>query len=90
MEARFKTRCTIVAILILLHKEKCHVLAGLVWVGKVRMNSLYLPLKGQCHEIFDFWFFSQISFPQAPEYTIRSVSNFFENYLRYLQLKEHH
>ncbi len=27
-------------------------------------------LKGQCHEIFDFWFFSWISFPQAPEYTI--------------------
>ncbi len=23
-------------------------------------------LKGQCHEIFDFWFFSWISFPQAP------------------------
>ena len=26
-------------------------------------------IKGQCHEIFDFWFFSLISFPQAPEYT---------------------
>jgi hypothetical protein len=25
-------------------------------------------LKGQCHEIFDFWFFTWISFPQAPEY----------------------
>ncbi len=36
-------------------------------------------LKGQCHEIFDFWIFSWISFPQAPEYTIRAVSNFFEN-----------
>ena len=34
-------------------------------------------LKGQCHEIFCFWFFSWISFPQAPEYTIRAVSNFF-------------
>ncbi len=34
------------------------------------------PLKGQCREIFDFWFFSWISFPQAPEYTIRAVSNF--------------
>jgi hypothetical protein len=22
-------------------------------------------LKGQCHEIFDFWYFSLISFPQA-------------------------
>ncbi len=34
-------------------------------------------LKGQFHEIFDFWFFSWISFPQAPEYTIRAVSIFF-------------
>ncbi len=47
-------------------------------------------LKGQCHEIFDFWFFSWISFPQAPEYTIRDVSNFFENSRRYSQLKVHH
>jgi hypothetical protein len=30
MESRFKTRSTIVAILILLHKEKCQVLAGMV------------------------------------------------------------
>ncbi len=28
---------------------------------------------GQCHEIFHFWFFSWISFPQAPEYTITAV-----------------
>ncbi len=36
-------------------------------------------LKGQCHEIFDFsFFFSWISFPQAPEYTIRAISNFFQ------------
>ncbi len=47
-------------------------------------------LKGQCHEIFDFCFFSRISFPQAPEYTIRVVSNFFENSRRYSQLKVCH
>ena len=47
-------------------------------------------LKGQCHEIFDFSFFSWISFPQAPEYTNRAVSNFFENSRRYSQLKVHH
>ncbi len=41
-------------------------------------------LKGQCHEIFCFWFFSWISFPQAPEYPIRTVSNFSENSRRYL------
>ncbi len=46
--------------------------------------------KGQCHEIFDFWFFSWISFPQAPEYTIWAVSNFFENSRRYSQLKVCH
>ncbi len=30
-----------------------------------------IPLKGQCHEIFGFWYFSSISFPPAPEYPIR-------------------
>ncbi len=47
-------------------------------------------LKGQCHEIFCFRFFSWISFPQAPDYTIRAVLNFFENLRRYLQLKVFH
>jgi len=47
-------------------------------------------LKGQCHEIFCFRFFSWISFPQALEYTIRAVSNFFENSRRYSQLKVDH
>jgi hypothetical protein len=42
-------------------------------------------LKGQCHEIFCF-----ISLPQAPEYTIRAVSNFFENSRRYSKLKVDH
>jgi hypothetical protein len=41
-------------------------------------------LKGQCHEILDFWFFSWISFPQAPEYTIKAVSNLFWHYSHYL------
>ena len=43
-------------------------------------------LKGQCHEIFCFWFFSWISFPQASDHTIRAVSNFFKNSRRYSQL----
>jgi hypothetical protein len=47
-------------------------------------------LKGQCHEIFRFWFFSWFSFPHAPDYTIRAVSNFFENSPRYSQLKVCH
>ncbi len=47
-------------------------------------------LMGQCHEIFDLWFFSWISFPQASEYTITAISNFFENSRRYSLLKVHH
>ncbi len=39
-------------------------------------ERLALYLKGQCHEIFCFWFFSWISFPLGPEYTIGAVSNF--------------
>ncbi len=35
-----------------------------------------IMLKGQCHEIFDFRFFSWFSFPQAPEYTVRAILNF--------------
>ncbi len=46
--------------------------------------------KGQCHEIFCFWFFSWISFPQASDYITRVVSNFFENSQRYWQLKVCH
>ncbi len=34
-----------------------------------------LLLKGQCHEIFHFRFFSWISFPQAPKYAISAVLN---------------
>ncbi len=54
------------------------------------LRTHYSLLKGQCHKIFCFWFFSWISFPQAPEYPIRIISNFFENSLRYSQVKVHH
>ncbi len=47
-------------------------------------------LKGKCHGIFDFRFSTWISFPQAPDYSIGAVSNFFENSRRYSQLKVHH
>ncbi len=54
-------------------------------------NPIYVDdLKGQCHEIFCFWLFSWISFPQASDYTIRVVTNFFENSLRNSQLKVCH
>ncbi len=49
-----------------------------------------LFLKGQCHEIFCFWFFSRISFPPAPEYSFKTFSNLFENSRRYSQLKVCH
>ncbi len=42
----------------------------------VQACMLLKSLKGQCHEIFCFWFFSWISIPPAPEYPIRAVSNF--------------
>ncbi len=35
-------------------------------------------------------FFSWINFPPAPEYPNRTVSNFFENSLRYSQVKVYH
>ncbi len=49
-----------------------------------------ISIKGQCHRIFDFRFSTWISFPQAPGYSIRAVSNFFENSRRYSQLRVHH
>jgi hypothetical protein len=43
-------------------------------------------LKGQCHEIFNIWFFRESVSPK-PLNTIRAVLNFFENSRRYSQLK---
>ncbi len=47
-------------------------------------------LKGQCREIFCFWFFSWINFHPAPEYPIWTVSNFFKNSRKYSLIKVHH
>ncbi len=46
--------------------------------------------KGTVSRDFRLLVFSWISFPQTPEYTIRAVSNFFQNSRRYSQLKVHH
>jgi hypothetical protein len=46
--------------------------------------------KGTESQDFGFWFFSWISFPPAPEYSIRTVSNFFEKSRRYSQVKVHY
>ncbi len=50
----------------------------------------WMNLKGQCHEIFCFMFFSWITFPQAPDNHIRIISNLFENSRRYSQVKLQH
>jgi hypothetical protein len=55
-----------------------------------RRSSQNVRLKGQCHEIFCFRFFSCITFSQAPDNNIRIISNFFENLRRYSQVKVHH
>ncbi len=60
-----------------------------VWLANISYRYTWY-LKGQCHEIFCSWFLSYISFPPAPEYPIRTVSNFFENSRRYSQLKVDH
>ncbi len=49
-----------------------------------------IQLKGQCHEIFCFRFFSRIIFPQAPENNIRFITNFFKHSRRYSQVKVRH
>jgi hypothetical protein len=59
-----------------------------VTIKSDKKKNFHVILKGQCHEIFDFWFFSWISFPPAPDYPIRTVFNFFENSLRYWQVKK--
>ncbi len=56
------------------------------WHRRIRLHYL----KRQCHEIFDCSFSTWISFPEAPDYTIRAVSYFFENSRRYSELKVHH
>ncbi len=49
----------------------------------IMYSPCWKDLKGQCHDIFDLRFFLWISFPQAPDYPNRVVSNFFENSRRY-------
>ncbi len=53
-------------------------------------NECMAHLKGQCHKIFCFRFFSWITFPQAFDNNSRIISNFFENSRRYSQAKVHH
>ncbi len=52
----------------------------------VQPCAIFIYLKGVWHEIFDFKFFSWISVPQAPKYSIGAFLNFFENSWRYSKL----
>ncbi len=71
---------------------------GLVQVEVHAVEVIWVPLSVKTvawgvrlkRQIFCFWFFSWISFPPAPEYPIRTVSNIFENSQRYSQVKVHH
>jgi len=48
-------------------------------IGKfARLLGKSSALKGVWHEIFDFRFFSWISVPQAPKYSIGAILNFFK------------
>ncbi len=51
-----------------------------------RESKMQASLKGVWHEIFDFKFFSWISVPQAPKYSIEAFLNFFENSRRYSRI----
>ncbi len=49
-----------------------------------------IRVKGTVPQYFRLQVFSWISFPQAPEYPNRAISNFLENSRRYSYLKVHH
>jgi hypothetical protein len=54
------------------------------------VQGLTRCIKGTVSREFLLLVFLWISFPPAPEYPIRAVSNFFENSRRYSQVKVHH
>jgi hypothetical protein len=54
------------------------------------IRKLIVCFKGTVSRDFRLLVFFMNQFPQVPEYTIRAVSNFFENSWRYSQLKVHH
>ncbi len=62
--------------------------------GKAQANThrhkLDPSLKGQCHEIFCFWFFYVSVFPQPQSIPLGPFRIFFENSRRYSQVKVHH
>ncbi len=65
---------------------------SLIWLLQVTKIPISLQnlLKGVWHEIFGFRFFSWISVPQAPKYSIGAILNFFENSRRYSRINVYH
>ncbi len=61
---------------------------GMIFYSPSLMYRL-LCLKGQCHEIFNFSFFSLISSPKPQSLPLGPLKNF-PKILGYLQLKVHH
>jgi hypothetical protein len=64
-----------------------------VFTQKVMQVDIFLDIeKPRTVPLFIIYryLFKGISYPQAPDYTIRAVSNFLKNSRRYLQLKVHH
>ncbi len=53
-------------------------------------RSIAISLKGKCHDIFCFRFFSWIIFLKAPKNNSTVISNFFANSQTYSLVKVHH
>ncbi len=51
---------------------------------------MIVSLKGQCHEIFCFWFFQESVSPPAQSISLGPFQFFCENFRRYSQVKVHH
>jgi hypothetical protein len=59
---------------------QCTVQVKVPTKGKLIVRFLKLALKGVWHKIYSSKFFSWSSLPQAPEYPVRTVSNFFKKF----------
>ena len=86
---RYCWRAGLCVNIIIYSKTYTKLLAVLIlWVKWIHVGGWKkYCLKGTA--IFCFWFFYESVYP-ASEYPLRTVSNFFENSGRYLQIKVHH
>jgi hypothetical protein len=56
---------------------------------KNNINAVFMQsfLKGQCHEIFDLWFFHQTKLPLSPDTRVKAFLHMAWNSRRYSTLK---